>query len=178
MKANKAVLADYVADKLIEDIRAGVPLGDDLSAAIDQREIIAALRSRVQADDIGWVVTMLKSDRPWQRHIVLHLVRPVVNADVVREQLIALWNKETNWFVMEPLLFALACIDRLDEAHHRRMLALIRTNLDRFITSMTEWWGGAGSSARRTSSENAESGVDTGTLLDLLDMCPWCKQQN
>ncbi|MFN8353682.1 MAG: hypothetical protein U0Y10_04530 [Spirosomataceae bacterium] len=136
---NEATLI-YLAEKLIEDIRASACFSDELLSDMNRFPLVDYLREKVRDSDIEVILSLIKSQELSKCYLGLNLVNKVQHR--VRDELISFWHNtndyERKYFLMWPLLNNA----KLTEDMHKEIYSFLLANWERWKQDYVDFAGG------------------------------------
>lgn len=138
------VIAEYLAEKLISDIRSGVTLPGDLGWAVIRLPLRDYLRQRIKPKDFNALRSMCNSEDEELQNLGLVLLRNIKQETDVRKFLEEMWQRPGLPFSIRiGLQFQLIDYGDLDAGFHEEFLKFTLTNWEEWLDSMRAWCGGS-----------------------------------
>jgi hypothetical protein len=128
------VLLDYLGAKVIEDIRAGVKLNEDLLAAVSKYPEIDYLRKMAKPRDVDTLIRVSKSPKKARRFLAFLLFQPLISVPKVRSYLEKTWKTAKGYDAKRDLLWRLLDIKDLPIGIHEDLYDFVREDLGRFFS--------------------------------------------
>jgi hypothetical protein len=146
-------LRNYVARKVVEDLRQGKGLDEDLLLEVRVFPLIDDIRSLIRPDDLQFVRGLLNSPEITRFRFGLSLVRKIQHLAGVREVLENLWATSPDAKIREAVIWALTQYPDTPRSKHREFFRFFLDNPKEFYDELVTWFGGtdkiiSGSQAR------------------------------
>ena len=135
----ESVLLKYIAKKVIEDIRNGRDLDEDLCDALCAYPEMDYLREVVRPDDADFIIDLWKSGKEPVRSLTFGLLHPLGNNEKVKEFLENLWEESTDYTIRMKLLWPLLDNPYLDVEFHRSIYSFVDDNYKQFIADIIKF---------------------------------------
>jgi hypothetical protein len=142
VNATDGAIANYLASKVIEDIRTGKQLSDGLAANLDASKYVVHLRNAVEESDVATLLNIIETQSEPFGLLALTMLKRHVNTKKVEMSLRELWRRETRFRTKVGVTFRLLDLDHLEPAMHEELYAFIKQNLQPFLEWLTWWSGG------------------------------------
>jgi hypothetical protein len=137
-----SIVSDYVAEKVLSDIRSGAPLSSALCDALTTFPLIDHLRSLIQIEDFAYVRVLCDSTDEAKQTLGLALLRNIESAAVVRQYLQELWKRDDLPFRTRiGLQFQLSNDPNLDPGVRQSFLTFTLSNWEKFLENQRNWCG-------------------------------------
>lgn len=137
------IIAEYLADKLINDIRSGVILLPELCEAVTSVPLIDYLRSRIRVEDFDRIRALCDSENAASQNLGLALLRNIEHESEVRSFLENLWERpDLSFRTRIGLQFQLSNYVNLDPSMRKRFLAFTLDNWQPFLDNQVAWCSG------------------------------------
>jgi hypothetical protein len=141
-KMMNSVVSDYVAEKVISDIRSGTPLSAALCDALTTFPLIERLRQLIRIEDFESLRALCESTDETMQNLGLALLRNIESAAVVRQYLQEMWKRDDLHFRTRiGLQFQLSNDPDLDPKMRQSFLTFILGNWQKFLENQQNWCG-------------------------------------
>ena len=134
-----SIILRYVAKKVLEDIRNGRDLDEDLCGALRTYPELDYLREVVRLEDADRIIALCQSKKELIQFLALGLLQSLGNNEKVKKLLKNLWEESTDYTIRLPLLWRLLDNPYLNVEIHRTIYSFIRDNYNQFISDQIKW---------------------------------------
>lgn len=134
-------IQNYVARKLIEDLRAREPLDEEFLVGVTKRPFIDSLRQLIVPDDKELVLELIGAGTLAARRLGIGLTRNILADDEVRECLLRLWREADDIETRKPVVFRLLDLTDLPVEMHRELYAFVRDHWDYVLADEAAFFG-------------------------------------
>lgn len=136
-------LAEYVAPKVMDDMRSGKTISLDLVSDIHKRPFIDELRKLVRPTDKQFIFKLIKSSH--QRIVIfgIGLMMPIRTEEGVREFLFDLWDTSDDKHLKARLTHRLMDYDDLPIDRHKEIRKFVQDNWNLWLSQVKEYYDGS-----------------------------------
>lgn len=133
----------YVAEKVINDLRNGDFVGNDLAYELNKQPYIESLRLEVEAEDVDRIMDVLSGDiEIFQYRLAINLLRrhekDASTKKFFREQ----WGKYRGFDRRCTLMWRLLDDENLEVDKHQEIYEFVQDNRENWIKLQCDWIGG------------------------------------
>lgn len=143
VNATNDAIANYIASKVIEDIRTGKQLSDELALNLDASKYVGHLRSAVEESDVELLLNIVETGSESFGVLALTMLRRFGKTPQVESFLRELWGNETRFRTRVGVVFRLLDLEHLELEMHEELYKFIKRNLRPFVEWLTLWVGGS-----------------------------------
>jgi hypothetical protein len=136
------ILINYLADKLLIDLKNNKNLDPALLKSADSYLIIDFLRSKIRKNDIGWLLNVVKSTNCNTGNFAISLLRHHINDAAVKAFLFQEWETVSDYDRRYAIMWRLLDYDDLPISMHEKIYDYFIENKERFLSEKMEWFGG------------------------------------
>jgi len=141
--AQKAIV-DYLAQKLVDDLRAGQELPVELQRAYSS-VLADAVRKQIQPADWKWIRSMCNSPSEYLRRLAIDLTRNIRDLPEVRPLLEDMWRQQGLPVSVRIALQArLLDYEDLTEEWHRELFKFTLNNWEEYLQEVRQWVAASG----------------------------------
>ena len=141
IKAMDEVIMKYLASKILDDIRYGRPLGNDVAESLN-RYPIDTLRQLVQKEDVPLLMEMAASSSLSVGNLGITLLRKFDREEEIKSFMLSSWRKASNFERKHHLLWRVLDDENRPRSVHEEMYQFVKDNLQPFIDYASKWYGG------------------------------------
>lgn len=135
----KPEVLDYLAAKVIDDIRKGAILSTDLIKVLCTVPIIDYLRREVEEKDIDYLMKYLQSEDNILVQFALALFQKNKDIPEVKEKLFLLWAESKTFDEKMNVMFRILDYPNVSIEIHTSIFDFIINNWDRWISECIIW---------------------------------------
>lgn len=136
------IIAEYLVDKLVDDIRSTRPLPSQLCQALFRYPIINDLRRRINPDDFLIIHSLCESDDDAVRNLGFALLQNI-RQERVRCYLEEVWQRPLLSFKLRTNLQAeLLNYPELSQDYHEQLFRFTLDNWQPWLQGIVDWCGG------------------------------------
>jgi len=137
-------IPEYLALKVISDIRAGKPLNEELASSINARKYVDRIRGALDVSDVDLLMRMFKQDAGPSGVLGLTLLKRFVREPQVEKFVRSLWpcSADTSFRRKVGIVSRLLDVNSLEPHLHEQLYEFVKQHLGQFVEWLTPWWGG------------------------------------
>jgi len=137
-------MLEYLAQKVVDDLRAGVALDEALGVELTQYPQIDYLRQQVATQDVEMLLRTANSTNQGMRALAHALMPRLQQDERIREYLLWQWRDtpREDYAQCRRLMWLLLNYDDLDTDIHREIYDFICCHLEHWLEDVVIWCGG------------------------------------
>lgn len=135
----EACVYDYLALKVMEDLRSEQPLDDNLANALYKYKIIDHLRLKVKSDDFELLCNYIRTGSAAMRGLAIGMLKYLLEDEKNRELLFDLWQHFEDFQTKMNIMFRLLDIPELENSKHEMLYAFVKQNWQRFMQTARDF---------------------------------------
>ncbi len=138
----KSIVQKYLAQKVLEDIREGQNIPENLIIEFDKYPIIDFIRADVIADDIPIIVNRyINSSEDGYTAFGISALRGQRDSEPVKKLLFDLWHQDEDFNKKFKTMFRLLDYEDLDISIHEDMYDFVLSNWDKWVDGVIKYFG-------------------------------------
>ena len=135
-------LRRYVAESVVEDIRDGEPLQEDVALACNSRPQIDVIRSLITREDAPKLLALTESEQECVRGLAFSLLKRIENTPETEAFLKDLWRRRRDFATRHAIMWRILDFTDLEREFHEEMYRFVRENWDDFLAGQLRFMGG------------------------------------
>lgn len=136
------IIADYVADKVIHDLRNGVTFSDEFAVNIIQKPIFDNVIKRVQNGDKEMIMKFINAENPHSSWLGILLSRGIKSEPDIFDILKQKWDLSDEYIVKRAVVSRLLDYKELSREFHFKLYEFVRKNWEKYISDIAYFMGG------------------------------------
>lgn len=138
----KQPIIDYLASKVIEDIRQQRCFDDSVADNLNKYPLMDSLREVIQQEDVPILLEMTKSTSTCICNLAISLLRKFDTQADVKLFFLDEWRRSTVYDRRSALMWRLLDDKCLDITIHKDIYSFVCNNINRFVSDCTICFGG------------------------------------
>ncbi len=134
---------EYIAQKIIEDIRLNNGFDEEFILEIDKPPWIEEIRKKIKSSDFEKITKLVHSSNKKIMSFGINLLKEIRDTEPVKRLLFNIWDTSQDYHVRSKLTYRLTDYADLDISMHENIYAFIKHNWDTWIAEVTRYFGGA-----------------------------------
>ena len=136
------LLTDYIARKLIEDVRSGARLSEELCEKLNRYALVDTLRMVVEPTDIDKLMELAESPSSMMGNLALSLLRRFDTEERVKQFLRKAWDDTDSYSRKFHLMWRLLDDPDIDDAAREEVHSFVMAKFEPFLADVAAWTGG------------------------------------
>ncbi len=133
---------NYIANKVINDVRHGIFFNDKLADSLDGYPLITYIREKTEESDIPRLLNVINNASLSAGNLALSMLRKFDNKKDIKEYYLSCWKEEKVFIRKFKLIWRLLDDEQLPISLHEEIYQFIRENFDEFLKEISKWYGG------------------------------------
>lgn len=130
---------DYLANKVLQDLRSGHSLNDDLAKELNLPPAIDSLRPKIKKEDRDMLIALGKSRKRGARGLALALLKTLGKDKKVKDFFREFWKKTRDYNTKHDVMWRLLDYGQLEVELHREIFEFVIRDFDRWVTKAGAW---------------------------------------
>lgn len=136
------IILNYLAEKVMDDLRKGIELSDELIKNLNKYPFIDYIRKLVTKEDMRIIKKMIQSEKITVCRLGISLTRQLLKEKEVQKHLFNIWKSTDEYDIRRGLMFRFLDLDNLPINMHNEIYNFVRKNWDRWLANQANWYGG------------------------------------
>ena len=136
------IISDYIAGKVMHDLRNRVVFSDEFAVKIVQKPIFDNLIKRVQDSDKEIIITLINAENSYSSWLGILLSRGIKSEPDILNILKQKWDLSDEYIVKRALVARLLDYKELSREFHFKLYEFVRKNWKKYISDIAYFMGG------------------------------------
>lgn len=138
------VISNYIADKVLEDLRNNGELKDDLADVLNSYQWLVFWRQRISVEDKEWLKETVLAKKSHTSELCITLMHPLREENDIKELLFSLWNSpSSDYFTKMQVMWRLLDYADLSDKTINEIYQYVFADWNTWLPYMVKKFGGA-----------------------------------